>query len=70
MGVMYYRRKDGTIEPIGAAAVKGDKGDPGQDGRDGQDGAKGDDKVHVVATLPGDPIAAGFANGDLLVLAP
>lgn len=64
MGVMYYRRKDGTIEPIGAAAVKGDKGDPGQDG------AKGDDKVHVVATLPGDPIAAGFANGDLLVLAP
>lgn len=59
MGVMYYKKSDGQLVPMG---TKGDKGDTGAQG------PKGDDRVKIVAAKPGS--AAGYAEGDIIVVVP
>lgn len=59
MGVMYYKKSDGDLVPMG---TKGDKGDTGDQG------PKGDDRVKIVASVPSD--ATGYVDGDLIVVVP
>lgn len=59
MGVMYYKKSDGALVPMG---TKGDKGDTGAQG------PKGDDRVKIVAAKPSN--ATGYAEGDLIVVVP
>lgn len=59
MGVMYYKKSDGELVPMG---TKGDQGDQGIQG------PKGDDRVKIVAAKPSD--ATGYDEGDLIVVVP